>query len=142
MSSVYILGPIYIGGQDYLPIYKRLNKLCAEYFDHVIGTYPDFWESEETPQEFWQRTYDIITQCDLFIAECSSPSHGVGMELQMAWEHKIPIIALVRADIKNFEKSLMVLGLPNLHKVVRYVDEVNLLKQLELTLKTKLSKPE
>ena len=127
MKSVYVFGPIYISGTDYLPIYKKLNKLCEKYFDKVIGTYPDFWDTKESPREFWDRTYETITKCDLFIAECSAPSHGVGMELQMGNEYDIPVLALVRDDIKNFEKSLMVVGMPNLKKIIRYknIDELS-----------------
>jgi hypothetical protein len=131
MKSVYVFGPIYISGDDYLPIYKRINKLCENYFDSVIGTYPDFWNTNETPQQFWNRTYEVITKCDLFIAECSAPSHGVGMELQMAQQQNIPVISLVRDDVENFEKSLMVLGLPNLRSVVRYHDVDDLVVKLK-----------
>jgi len=131
MSSVYVFGPIYISGEDYLPVYKRINALCDKYFDKVIGTYPDFWETNEKPREFWNRTYQTITKCDLFIAECSMPSHGVGMELQMAQEHNIPVIVLARSDVKNFEKSLMVMGLPNLKEVIRYDDTDDLISKLE-----------
>ncbi|HZM63649.1 MAG TPA: hypothetical protein VFB59_00795 [Candidatus Saccharimonadales bacterium] len=134
MKSVYIFGPIYISGNDYLPVYKKIHKLCEKYFDRVIGTYPDFWDSHETPRQFWDRTYKIITKCNLFIAECSSPSHGVGMELQMGQEHDIPTIALVRQDVAGFEKSLMVLGLPNLKKVIRYKDIDDLTSKLEAFL--------
>lgn len=131
MKSVYVFGPIYISGKDYLPVYKDINKLCEKYFDKVIGTYPDFWDSKETPREFWDRTYQTITNCDLFIAECSSPSHGVGMELQMGQEHNIPVIVLVKEEIENFDKSTMVLGLPNLKKVIRYKNPEDLLQKLE-----------
>lgn len=134
MKSAYIFGPIYISGNDYLPVYKALNKLCEKYFDKVIGTYPDFWNTDETPRQFWDRTYETITTCDLFIAECSSPSHGVGMELQMAQAHDIPVIALVQEDVVGFERSLMVLGLPNLRSVVRYTDLDDLLRKLEVVL--------
>lgn len=134
MKSVYVFGPIYISGNDYLPIYKKLNNLCEKYFDKVIGTYPDFWETQEAPRQFWDRTYDVITKCNLFIAECSSPSHGVGMELQMGQQHNIPVIALVRKDIENFDKSLMVLGMPNLRKVIRYMNYDSLAEKLEAEL--------
>jgi hypothetical protein len=133
-SSVYIFGPIYIFGSEYLPVYKRLNRLCENYFDKVIGTYPDFWETTDSPRDFWDKTYATITTCDLFIAECSAPSHGVGMELQMGQEKGIPIIALVKADV-DFDKSLMVLGLPNLRSVIRYEDIDDLVAKLEAELK-------
>jgi len=136
MKSVYVFGPIYISGKDYLPVYKDINKLCEKYFNKVIGTYPDFWDSKETPREFWDRTYETIKDCDLFIAECSAPSHGVGMELQMGQENNIPIIVLVKEEIENFDKSTMVLGLPNLKKVIRYRDLTDLYQKLEQELKS------
>ena len=135
MKSVYILGPIYISGEDYLPVYKKINEVCSKYFDNVIGTYPDFWNSDETPREFWDRTYETITKCDLFLAECSAPSHGVGMELQMAYDNNIPVIVMVKNDIKGFDKSTMVLGLPNLKTVIRYKNHEDLLLKIEKKLK-------
>jgi nucleoside 2-deoxyribosyltransferase len=133
MRSAYVFGPIHIFGKDYLPVYKRLMALCRRHFDRVIGTYPDFWGSKEKPQEFYDRTIRTITKCDLFIAEVSSPSHGVGMELQMAYEDKIPVIALAKQGVKI---SPMVLGLPNLLKLIRYKDVSDLEKKLESELHT------
>lgn len=133
MKSVYVFGPIHLFGQDYLPVYKKVDKLCEKYFDKVIGTYPDFWDSKETPREFYDRTIKTIVKCDLFISEVSSPSLGVGMELQMAYYHKIPIIALAKEGIPI---SVMVLGIPNLLKVVRYKDIDDLMEKLDKELKT------
>jgi len=84
MQGAYVFGPIHIHGTDFLPVYKDLMEQCREHFDTVIGTYPDFWDTDESPQEFYERTIATITDCDLFIAEVTAPSHGVGMELQMA----------------------------------------------------------
>jgi len=136
MRSVYVFGPIYISGNDYLQVYKDINKLCEKYFEKVIGTYPDFWESKETPREFWDRTYETIKKCDLFIAECSSPSHGVGMELQMGQENNIPVIVLVKEESEKFKGSKMVLGLPNLKTVIYYKDLPDLFLKLEKELAT------
>lgn len=132
MSSVYVFGPIHLFGQDYLPVYKKLMKLCEEYFDKVIGTYPDFWESRESPREFYDRTINTIAKCDLFIGEVSSPSHGVGMELQMGYYNNIPIVVLAKEEVSV---SPMVLGMPNLRKVIRYTDIDNLVGKLEYELK-------
>ena len=128
MKTAYVFGPIHLFGQDYLPVYKHLMSLCKKHFDKVIGTYPDFWDSKETPREFYDRTYDIITKCDLFIGEVSSPSMGVGMEFQMAQEHNIPCIALCKKDI---EPSIMITGIPCTKKVIFYTDLNDLSKQLE-----------
>jgi len=132
MKTAYVFGPIHLFGQDYLPVYKRLMKLCEKFFDKVIGTYPDFWNSKESPREFYNRTIKTITKCDLFIGEVSSPSHGVGMEFQMAYDHKIPIIALAKEGI---DISIMILGILNLRKVIRYKDIDDLVKKLEKELK-------
>jgi len=131
-KSVYIFGPIYLFGSDYLPVYKELNQLAAKYFKRVIGTYTDFWDSKESPEDFYKRTYETITKCDLFVAEVSSPSHGVGMELQMAKEHNIPIIAVAKGEIS---KSTMVLGLPNLKKMIAYESLKDLKEKLETEFK-------
>jgi len=128
MKTAYVFGPIHLFGQDYLPVYKHLMSLCKKHFDKVIGTYPDFWDSKETPRNFYDRTYDIITKCDLFIGEVSSPSMGVGMEFQMAQEHNIPCIALCKKDI---EPSIMITGIPCTKKVIFYTDLNDLSKQLE-----------
>lgn len=132
MKTAYVFGPIHLFGQDYLPIYMKLMKLCEKFFDRVIGTYPDFWNSNETPQKFYDRTLKTITKCNLFISEVSSPSHGVGMEFQMAYHHKIPIIALAKDGVRI---SPMILGIPNLQKVIYYRDIDDLVKKLEKELK-------
>lgn len=132
MKTAYVFGPIHLFGQDYLPIYKHLMNLCKKYFDKVIGTYPDFWDSKETPREFYDRTYETITKCDLFIGEVSSPSMGVGMEFQMAQEHNIPCIALCKIGV---EPSIMITGIPCTKKVIFYKDFEDLSKQLEDAIK-------
>jgi len=138
MKSVYVFGPIHIFGQDYLPIYKRLMKVCEKYFDNVIGTYPDFWDSKESPRDFYDRTIKTIVKCGLFIGEVSSPSHGVGMEFQMAYDNKIPIIALAKEGI---DVSIMILGIPNLRKIIRYKDVDDLVVKLERELEIFVKKP-
>lgn len=132
MKTAYVFGPIHLFGQDYLPVYKGLMKLCGKFFDKVIGTYPDFWDSKESPKEFYDRTIKTISKCDLFIGEVSSPSHGVGMEFQMAYDHRIPIIALAKDGV---EISIMILGIPNLRMVIHYKDIDDLVKKLEKELR-------
>lgn len=55
------------------------------------------------------------------------PSHGVGMELQMAIEHKIPVIAIAK---KGCKISSMIIGLPALKKTIYYRDIDDLEKRL------------
>ena len=130
--KAYIFGPITLNGEDYLPVYKYLTTVCKSFFDEIVCTYPDFWDSQETPREFYDRTHTVITKCDWFIAEVSSASMGVGMELQMGAEKKIPLIALCK---KGMKLSKMVLGLPNLKQVIYYEGLEDLSAQLIEALK-------
>lgn len=132
MTKVYVFGVIHLFGEDYLPVYKHLMKLCEDFFDEVIGTWPDFWDSQESPREFYDRTVKTITDCDLFIGEVSAPSMGVGMEFQMAQEHNIPCIALCK---KGVEPSIMITGIPCTKKVIYYDSLDDLSEQLKLSLK-------
>lgn len=131
MKSVYVFGPIHLFGESYLDFYKKVNQLCSKYFEKVVGTYPDFWETSETAREFYDRTYDVITKLDLFIGEVTSPSWGVGMEFQMAQEHGIPCIALCK---EGNEPSNMVLGIPCTKQVIFYKDLPDALVKLEPVL--------
>lgn len=133
MKTAYIFGPIHLFGEDYLPVYKHLMELCSGYFDKVIGTYPDFWHSKESPSEFYTRTYEIITKCDLFIGEVTSPSMGVGMEFQMAQEHNIPCIALCKEGV---EPSIMITGIPCTKQIIFYKDLEDLSAKLSIALVT------
>jgi hypothetical protein len=54
------------------------------------------------------------------------------MELQMAVEKSIPVIAVAKEGV---EISTMVTGLPNLIKVVRYTSIQDSIKNLEKELK-------
>ncbi len=132
VSKVYVFGPMHLFGKTYLPVYKKLVALCEKHFDKVVGTWPDFWDTKETPRRFYDRTYETIKDCDLFICEVSSPSHGVGMELQMAAEHKIPVIALIKIETSI---SPMVIGLPALKKIIYYKNIEDLITKVENEIK-------
>lgn len=128
MKSVYVFGPIHLFGENYLDFYKRISSLCAQYFPKVVGTYPDFWETSETPRQFYKRTYETITKLDLFIGEVTSPSWGVGMEFQMAQEHSIPCIGLCK---NGNEPSSMIMGIPCLKQMVFYDDIGDAVRKLQ-----------
>ncbi len=128
IDSVYVFGPIHIHGEDYLPVYKRLVRACEPLVDEVIGTWPDFWDTEEAPRAFYDRTVETITDCDLFLAEVTDPSLGVGMELQMAQHHGIPVVALAQDGVAI---STMVTGLPVRERTIRYTDQDDLVAAVE-----------
>ena len=135
--KAYIFGPIHLFGKAYLPIYKRLTKLCKKYFDVVIGTWPDFWNSKETPRRFYDRTYKTIIDADLYICDVTSPSIGVGMEMQMGQEHNIPTIAVCKKGVKP---SIMATGIPSTKKVIYYENIDDLSQKLEIEIKDFIKK--
>ena len=84
----------------------------------------------------------MVQDSDVVVAECSFPSLGLGIELQLAVEHEIPCILLFRdffdnraapvnyinPDLSEHQLqigegfiSLMALGLPTVFKVLRYL---------------------
>lgn len=69
-----------------------------------------------------------IKACDLLIAECSYPSHGVGIEIGLALQMSKPVLAVALADAKV---SRMLMGIDNaLFTFKRYKD----MKELEKIL--------
>lgn len=85
----------------------------------------------------------MVEMADVLIAEASFPSIGLGIELQVAENKDIPVILCykdfglnralpVKYENPNSESndlqigegyiSLMALGLPNIYKIVKYVD--------------------
>jgi hypothetical protein len=85
----------------------------------------------------------MVEESEAIVAECTFPSIGLGIELQIAAEKEIPIIAIfqdtgenraARIRYKNPDNtehelqigegfvSLMALGLPSIFKVHKYSD--------------------
>jgi hypothetical protein len=117
LTTAYVFGPITGHGERFLPVYKRATQICEKHFDEVIGSWPDFWKPEADRRVYFERIRHTIVNADLFVGELTQPSHGVGMELQMACDRNIPLIGLAEAGAKL---SDLVLGLPNLRRVIHY----------------------
>ena len=135
MTTAYVFGPITGHGERFLPVYKRATQVCERYYDKVIGSWPDFWEPEADRRAYFERIRRTIVNADLFVGELTLPSHGVGMELQMASDRNIPLIGLAEAGAKI---SDLVLGLQNLRRVIHYGGMDDLERQLNEELKRRL----
>lgn len=133
MAKAYVFGPISFHGPQYLPVYKKSLSLCKKYFDEVIGSYPTFWDSDESHEDYYDRIRKTIVTADLFIGEVSQPSHGVGMEIQMSCDNDIPLVVLAE---EGRHVSKMILGLPNLRKIIFYRGLDDLESELEAELET------
>ena len=75
--KVYIMGPKQIAGKSYIPFYKNIVKFCKGYFEQVVCTYPDFWNSTRTPKEHYKFIRKQIAGCRLLVAEVSTPATGL-----------------------------------------------------------------
>jgi len=125
--KVYIMGPKQLATKGTIPFYKNIVAFTKNYFKTVVCTYPDFWDSDKTPQQHYRFLKGVIKSCDYLIAEASTPATGLGVQLEMAVTYKIPVIALVKEGQKA---STLVLGLPVLKKTIVYKNQKDLNSKL------------
>ena len=59
------------------------------------------------PVEVFERDVNWVEDCDVLIAEVSTPSHGVGYEVALALEKSKPVLCLHR---QNLRVSKMITG--------------------------------
>ena len=65
----------------------------------------------------------LISKSDIFIADVTYPSTGVGIELNIASSLKKSIYLVVDTNITNEnEVSRMIIGIPNLVKILKYTN--------------------
>lgn len=67
-------------------------------------------EKNFDPKYVYQRDTNWIKECDLIIAEISTPSHGVGYEIGYALQNRKPVLCLFQA---NVSVSKMITGNPD-----------------------------
>lgn len=69
----------------------------------------------------WYKT--LISKSDIFIADVTYPSTGVGIELNIASNFKKPIYLIADSSItKEDEVSRMIIGIPYFIKILRYTN--------------------
>ncbi len=62
-----------------------------------------------TSKKIYSHTLDCVAQCDIFLAECSYPSTGLGYEIALAVQENKKIILIAHQDAKV---TRMILGIP------------------------------
>ena len=89
MKKVYFAGSIRGGRQD-AALYGEMiayleKKGCRVLTEHVgLESLQTEGERTMTEEEIFQRDMAWLTESDLVVAECTTPSHGVGYELARA----------------------------------------------------------
>ena len=86
-----------------------------------------------TPLDVYERDVNWVNQCDLMVAEVSTPSHGVGYEIALALLQGKPVFCCYEQD-STISKMILGNTLPNL-SVYAYQSEKDLFEELDRFLK-------
>ena len=119
------------GGREKLDIYIKINELLEKYGEvldkHVANPNVDTMEKNNSLEEIYNRDINWISECDVLIAEVSTPSLGVGYEISYAEKLGKRIICIYDESIKI---SAMIGG-NKYFEIIKYKDSDELLSKLE-----------
>jgi len=136
MKTAYVGGPITVPdtrpGQGVVAIMIKAvedagyNVYCAE-----IETNKENLDTPDiTPAEIFHKDVYAVKQSDLVVLECTKPSTGNGMEIMLAHDKQIPIIACV---LEGHNVSRMLIGTPNI-TILKYTDTDDLRMKLSANI--------
>jgi len=107
MTLAYLSGPIIHTEDRRDDFYRVVIDLLEEKGVEVFA--PQF-HPPTSSEEIYERDVRYVRACDFLVAEVSSPSHGVGMEIMLAIELSKPILLFF--DSTSGRLSRMVAGAP------------------------------
>jgi nucleoside 2-deoxyribosyltransferase len=129
------------GGREFESAYQAIARGLAEnghnvLTAHLVESDAMATEAALTPEDVYSRDIAWIRECDVLIAEVSTPSHGVGYELGFALGIGKPVLALCRKDRKvtkmingNPDKNLRVKLYTSpeeaIHSSIRFLSQRN-----------------
>src|SRR5437899_2697718 len=131
--KVYFAGSIRVGRNDkltYLQLISHLKKFGEVLSEHIGSQKLTNSGEKISAREIYKRNIQLIASSDVFVAEVSTPSLGVGHEIGIAKHlgkkilclHKSEISERVSAMIKG-DSSLTVKGYENLDQALKLIDE-------------------
>ena len=105
------------GGRDQAHLYPAIIEALEAKGEVLTAFLGDqgitrLGESEMTPEEIYRRDIDLITQCDMMVADVTVPSLGVGVEIAHAQQLGKPVLALFQPK-EGRRLSAMIEGDPN-----------------------------
>ncbi len=124
MTRAYVSG-VLTGGAEIGSLkgfYERIAQVCAA---HNIQAYVPHLASDPvknpgmTPAEVYQLDRGEIIRADLLIAYVGTPSLGVGMEIEIACQQRVPVILLMEAGA---QVSRMARGCPGVAAEIRFAN--------------------
>jgi nucleoside 2-deoxyribosyltransferase len=88
--------------------------------DHTVLEFLGLFKG--TPQEVFENDTNNVKNCDLFVAECSYPSTGLGYEIGTALSLSKPILAVAH---KNAKVTRLVQGITHPKFSFKRYDDIN-----------------
>ena len=133
MKKIYFSGSIR-GGRENVAIYRalieRLSRSAVVLTEHIgSGSLTENGQTEQTDETIFRRDIGWIEECDLVLAECTTPSLGVGYELAYAEKQHKPVYVLFH-ETGGRRLSAMIGGNPHF-TVIRYAYLDELLTRLD-----------
>ena len=131
MNRVYLSVPI-IANRN-----LDIAKIIAETLENEGYEIISKWVLEESiktyipPKDILERDIESVLKSDILIAEVSNPSHGVGMEIAIAFLSGKKIIFIKHKDSKL---SYMLQGIPN-KEIIEYYSKKDIKEKLSEKLK-------
>ncbi|MBE6038082.1 MAG: nucleoside 2-deoxyribosyltransferase [Anaerofustis stercorihominis] len=137
MKKIYFCASV-TGGRDNANIYYDAVNILKEHFiiltEHLANkNLTSMGENDLTRKEIYERDIDYLNNCDFVIAECSTPSLGVGYELCYAEKIGKPSFVLFK-NAPNKRLSAMIEG-NEYYKVIYYDDISDALGQIITEMK-------
>lgn len=132
--KIYFCGSIR-GGREDAALYGKVIRMMQEtdvvLTEHIGNVaYSAVPRSPENDREIYAQDTGWLRESDLVIAECSTPSLGVGYELAFAEQLKKPVYVFCRRSV---HLSAMISG-DLFFTVYRYETEAELLAQIRRLL--------
>lgn len=122
------------GGRDDQRIYQQMVDFMVAQGHEVPTAHlskADVLEDERviSALDVYQRDVNWVNQCDVLVAEISTPSHGVGYEIALALLQKKPVLCCYQAG-RKVSKMLLGNTSPSL-SLYAYQDTQDVLTELE-----------
>lgn len=135
--KIYFAGSIR-GGRTMQIIYSEIVNTLNKHGDVYSGLVAqenlgNEGETELKDNEIFQREISHINNCDVFIAEVSTPSLGVGYEIGLALSLNKKVLVAIQSDQEK-NLSAMVAGNSAINKII-YKNTTGLIDKLNETLK-------
>ena len=123
------------GGRDRAEIYPAINELLEKYGEvldkHVANPNVTQMEQNNSLEFIYNRDINWIKECDIVVAEVSTPSLGVGYEISYAESLRKRVICLCDETVRI---SAMIGGNNNI-ELIKYKGQEDVLIKLEEKLR-------